>query len=35
MAEAGEDIFAALKASASNGTPLYLQLKKSIERRRA
>ena len=31
MAEAAEDIFAALKASAGNGAPLYLQLKKSIE----
>ena len=31
MAEAAEDIFAGLKASAGNGAPLYLQLKKSIE----
>lgn len=31
MVEAAEDIFAALKASAGSGAPLYLQLKKSIE----
>jgi GntR family transcriptional regulator len=31
MADAAEDIFAALKVNAGNGAPLYLQLKRSIE----
>lgn len=31
MADAAQDIFAALKANANSGAPLYLQLKKSIE----
>jgi GntR family transcriptional regulator len=31
MADAAEEIFAAVKAAARNGAPLYLQLRKSIE----
>jgi GntR family transcriptional regulator len=31
MADAAEDIFAALKVNVGNGAPLYLQLKRSIE----
>jgi GntR family transcriptional regulator len=31
MADAAEEIFAAVRAASSNGAPLYLQLKKSIE----
>jgi GntR family transcriptional regulator len=31
MADAAEEIFAAVRAAANNGAPLYLQLKKSIE----
>lgn len=31
MADAAEDIFTAIRATANNGAPLYLQLRKSIE----